>query len=59
MLRPLRLEQALAPLAPIHCIPEYFPHPAHTHSIRDHGEDLDCLFFAIFTGDFDGIYTAL
>ncbi|KAJ7090451.1 hypothetical protein C8R44DRAFT_891902 [Mycena epipterygia] len=58
MPRTLRLEQALTPLARIYCVPEYFPHTAHTHSIRDHGENPDCLFFAVFTGDFDGIYTA-
>ncbi|KAJ7114707.1 hypothetical protein C8R44DRAFT_880790 [Mycena epipterygia] len=57
MVREVRLEQGFTPLAPILCVPEFFPHPTHTHSIRAHGEDADCMFFAVLTGDESGIYT--
>ncbi|KAJ6599945.1 hypothetical protein DFH09DRAFT_1303297 [Mycena vulgaris] len=54
-----RFEHASKPLARINCVPEYFPHPRHLHSISDHGKNPDCLFFAVLNGDFSGIYNDL
>ncbi|KAJ7105102.1 hypothetical protein C8R43DRAFT_963683 [Mycena crocata] len=42
--------------APIHCEPEYFPHPKHKHTAAEHGDNPSCRFYAIFTGDSAGIY---
>ncbi|KAJ7065961.1 hypothetical protein B0H15DRAFT_807636 [Mycena belliarum] len=51
-----RFEQALAPLAPIYCVPEYFPDDKNPHTIAKHGTAPDCLFFALLEGKNKGIY---
>ncbi|KAJ7066784.1 hypothetical protein B0H15DRAFT_807474 [Mycena belliarum] len=51
-----RFEQALAPLAPIYCVPEYFPDDKNPHTIAEHGTAPDCLFFALLEGENKGIY---
>ena len=58
MVRQVRFERRAAPGSQIFCVPEYFPHRKHTHSIAEHGKAEDCLFFAVFPdSEFAGIYT--
>ncbi|KAJ7690540.1 hypothetical protein B0H17DRAFT_1201661 [Mycena rosella] len=41
----------------VYCIPEYIPHPNHTHLILEHGDSVDRFFFAVLTGSRPAIYS--
>lgn len=56
----MRFEQALTPLARVNCVPGLYPHPTkHIHSIREHGQAADCMFYAILDREEYGIYNDL
>ncbi|KAJ7066857.1 hypothetical protein B0H15DRAFT_807546 [Mycena belliarum] len=52
-----RLEKSWVPYLHLNCVPSYFPHPDHTHTIVAHSANPDCLFFGIIDGDYAGVLT--
>jgi hypothetical protein len=54
-----RYERGLGHPGHIYCIPEYTPHNHHAHSILEHGNTVDCYFFAVLEGSHSGIYSDL
>ncbi|KAJ7678389.1 hypothetical protein B0H17DRAFT_1139451 [Mycena rosella] len=51
------LERSWTPFMHLNCVPSYFPHSSHTHSMQEHATDPDLQFFAILDGDFAGVFT--
>jgi hypothetical protein len=43
----------------LNCVPQYFPHSTHTYSLVEHGDIVNCHFFAVLMGKSTGIYANL
>ncbi|KAJ7124031.1 hypothetical protein C8R43DRAFT_958926 [Mycena crocata] len=41
----------------VNCIPTYFPHSSHSHSMLEHSRGPEFVFYAVFDTEYSGIYT--